>query len=136
MYSPDYLSDLMVRMAHHSTAIEGNTLTQGETKSVLVDGYVRFFIARLSLSIASLGRAQSAGCSCRAWADARAWCRQARRWSAEPFSLRRNAWHWRSLCPALHRDEIAGVARKMEVLYLAFCATAKGDHIVHVHDMV
>jgi filamentation induced by cAMP protein fic len=39
-YSPDYLSDLMVRMAHHSTAIEGNTLTQGETKSVLVDGYV------------------------------------------------------------------------------------------------
>lgn len=39
-YSPEYLSDLMVRMAHHSTAIEGNTLTQGETKSVLVDGYV------------------------------------------------------------------------------------------------
>ena len=38
--SPEYLSDLMVRMAHHSTAIEGNTLTQGETKSVLVDGYV------------------------------------------------------------------------------------------------
>ena len=40
IYSDDYLSDLMVRMAHHSTAIEGNTLTQGETKSVLVDGYV------------------------------------------------------------------------------------------------
>ena len=39
-YSPEYLSDLMVRMAHHSTAIEGNTLTLGETKSVLVDGYV------------------------------------------------------------------------------------------------
>ena len=39
-YSSDYLNDLMVRMAHHSTAIEGNTLTQGETKSVLVDGYV------------------------------------------------------------------------------------------------
>ena len=39
-YSSDYLSDLMVRMAHHSTAIEGNTLTQGETKSVLVDGYI------------------------------------------------------------------------------------------------
>lgn len=39
-YSPEYLSDLMVRMAHHSTAIEGNKLTQGETKSVLVDGYV------------------------------------------------------------------------------------------------
>ena len=30
----------MVRMAHHSTAIEGNTLTQGETKSILIDGYV------------------------------------------------------------------------------------------------
>ena len=39
-YSPEYLSDLMVRMAHHSTAIEGNTLTRGETKSVLVDGYI------------------------------------------------------------------------------------------------
>ena len=30
----------MVRMAYHSTAIEGNSLTQGETKSVLIDGYV------------------------------------------------------------------------------------------------
>ena len=38
--SDDYLDDLMVRMAHHSTAIEGNTLTQGETKSILIDGYV------------------------------------------------------------------------------------------------
>ena len=36
----EYFDDLMVRMAHHSTAIEGNTLTQGETKSVLIDGYV------------------------------------------------------------------------------------------------
>lgn len=36
----DYLDDLMVRMAHHSTAIEGNTLTQGETKSILIDGYI------------------------------------------------------------------------------------------------
>ena len=25
----EYFDDLMVRMAHHSTAIEGNTLTQG-----------------------------------------------------------------------------------------------------------
>ena len=32
--STAYLDDLMVRMAHHSTAIEGNSLTQGETKSV------------------------------------------------------------------------------------------------------
>lgn len=35
-----YLADLMVRMAHHSTAIEGNSLTQGETKSILIDGYI------------------------------------------------------------------------------------------------
>lgn len=27
-------------MAHHSTAIEGNTLTQGETKSILIDNYI------------------------------------------------------------------------------------------------
>lgn len=39
-YTPFYLDDLMVRMAHHSTAIEGNSLTQGETKSLLIDGYV------------------------------------------------------------------------------------------------
>lgn len=38
--SQDYFSDLMVRMAHHSTAIEGNTLTQGETKSILLDDYL------------------------------------------------------------------------------------------------
>lgn len=38
--SQDYFSDLMVRMAHHSTAIEGNTLTQGETKSILIDDYL------------------------------------------------------------------------------------------------
>ena len=38
--SSAYFADLMVRMAHHSTAIEGNTLTQGETKSVLIDGFV------------------------------------------------------------------------------------------------
>ena len=36
----DYLADLMVRMAHHSTAIEGNSLTQGETKSILIDNYL------------------------------------------------------------------------------------------------
>lgn len=38
--SRDYLDDLMVRMAHHSTAIEGNSLTQGETKSMLIDDYL------------------------------------------------------------------------------------------------
>ena len=31
----DYLNDLMIRMAHHSTAIEGNTLTLKETAMVL-----------------------------------------------------------------------------------------------------
>lgn len=36
----EYLMDLMVRMAHHSTAIEGNSLTLGETKSVLIDNYI------------------------------------------------------------------------------------------------
>ena len=40
LLSDDYLNDLMVRMAHHSTAIEGNSLTQGETKSVLIDSYI------------------------------------------------------------------------------------------------
>ena len=35
-----YLDDLMVRMAHHSTAIEGNSLTLGETKSLLIDNYI------------------------------------------------------------------------------------------------
>jgi Fic family protein len=38
--STDYFDDLMVRMAHHSTAIEGNSLSQGETKSILIDGYI------------------------------------------------------------------------------------------------
>ena len=36
----EYLDDLVVRMAHHSTAIEGNTLTQGETKSILIDDII------------------------------------------------------------------------------------------------
>ena len=31
----EYKDDLLVRMAHHSTAIEGNTLTQGDTISIL-----------------------------------------------------------------------------------------------------
>ena len=43
--SQDYLEYLMVRMAHHSTAIEGNSLSQGETKSILIDRieYNQFF---------------------------------------------------------------------------------------------
>ncbi len=39
-YSVNYINDLMVRMAHHSTAIEGNSLSQGETKSILIDNYL------------------------------------------------------------------------------------------------
>lgn len=35
--SIQYFQDLVIRMAHHSTAIEGNTLTLGETKSILID---------------------------------------------------------------------------------------------------
>lgn len=32
----EYLDDLLVRMAHHSTAIEGNTLSQADTASILL----------------------------------------------------------------------------------------------------
>ncbi|KAF1682286.1 Fic family protein [Veillonella sp. R32] len=39
-FTNDYLADLAVRMAHHSTAIEGNTLSLGETKSIIVDNYI------------------------------------------------------------------------------------------------
>ncbi len=35
-----YLKDLLVRMAHHSTAIEGNTLTQEEVISILIYNYI------------------------------------------------------------------------------------------------
>ena len=40
VYTDDYFDDLMVRMAHHSTAIEGNSLSQGDTKSLLIDNYI------------------------------------------------------------------------------------------------
>lgn len=36
----EYALDLCVRMAHHSTAIEGNTLSQDETASILLDDYI------------------------------------------------------------------------------------------------
>lgn len=39
-YKEEYMLDLCVRMAHHSTAIEGNTLTQDETASILLNGYI------------------------------------------------------------------------------------------------
>ena len=36
----DYMLDLCVRMAHHSTAIEGNALNQDEVASIVLDGYI------------------------------------------------------------------------------------------------
>lgn len=36
----EYIKDLLVRMAHHSTAMEGNTLTQAETASILLNNYI------------------------------------------------------------------------------------------------
>ncbi|BCD48855.1 Fic family protein [Helicobacter suis] len=36
----EYLLDLTIRMAHHSTAIEGNSLTQNETASILLEGFI------------------------------------------------------------------------------------------------
>ena len=38
--SCSYVDDMLVRMAHHSTAIEGNTLTQYEAKCILLDGII------------------------------------------------------------------------------------------------
>lgn len=37
---PNYTQDYLVRMAHHSTALEGNTLTQQQTASILLDGFI------------------------------------------------------------------------------------------------
>lgn len=36
----EYMLDLCIRMAHHSTAIEGNTLSQDETASIILNGYI------------------------------------------------------------------------------------------------
>lgn len=36
----EYLQDYLVRMAHHSTAIEGNTLTQDQTANILLNGII------------------------------------------------------------------------------------------------
>lgn len=36
----EYLKDLTIRMAHHSTAIEGNTLTQEQTASIILDSFI------------------------------------------------------------------------------------------------
>ena len=36
----EYMEDMLVRMAHHSTAIEGNTLTQAEIISILIHNFI------------------------------------------------------------------------------------------------
>lgn len=36
----DYMLDLCVRMAHHSTALEGNTLSQEQTASIILDNFL------------------------------------------------------------------------------------------------
>lgn len=36
----DYTDDLTVRMAHHNTAIEGNTLSQDDTASIILNGII------------------------------------------------------------------------------------------------
>ena len=36
----EYMEDILVRIAHHSTAIEGNTLTQAETISILIHNFI------------------------------------------------------------------------------------------------
>lgn len=37
-YSQKYLEDVLVRFIYHSTGIEGNSMTLGEIRSVLLDG--------------------------------------------------------------------------------------------------
>ena len=36
----EYMRDMLVRMAHHSTAIEGNTLTLTDVGSILINNYI------------------------------------------------------------------------------------------------
>lgn len=40
VFSNEYILDLCVRMAHHSTAIEGNSLTQAQTSSIILNNYI------------------------------------------------------------------------------------------------
>src|SRR5699024_12149240 len=35
--TPEYLNDVLVRLAHHSSAIEGNTITLPETATIILD---------------------------------------------------------------------------------------------------
>lgn len=36
--STDYLDDILVRLAHHSAGIEGNTISLSATVSIIVNG--------------------------------------------------------------------------------------------------
>lgn len=38
MHNKEYLSDVLVRLAHHSSAIEGNTISLPETVTIIVEG--------------------------------------------------------------------------------------------------
>lgn len=38
MHNKEYLSDVLVRLAHHSGAIEGNTISLPETVTIIVEG--------------------------------------------------------------------------------------------------
>lgn len=38
--TPEYMEDLLVRMAHHSTAIEGNSLTLGDTRTIIISNRI------------------------------------------------------------------------------------------------
>lgn len=40
LQNKEYMLDLCIRMAHHSTAIEGNTLSQDETASIILDNFI------------------------------------------------------------------------------------------------
>lgn len=46
---PDYVDNFMVRSVYNSAAIEGNTLSQGETEVLLIDGFVPNFKRPVSL---------------------------------------------------------------------------------------
>lgn len=35
--TPDYLDDVLIRLAHHSSAMEGNTITLPETATIILD---------------------------------------------------------------------------------------------------
>lgn len=40
-YSQKYLEDVLVRFTYHSTGIEGNSMTLGEVRSILLDGMIQ-----------------------------------------------------------------------------------------------